>query len=502
MALHHTLRELLAQVGPSVLTDAGGLRGALDDYLHEGEAAPAEITMIEGAVRHGALPRLLGLLDNHADPGGALSEAGRQLADQSGYDEMGARWAVAALGYALGRIDETLVTAAYGDYRTRQRTRDAAPPPPPPPDPTPPSPPQAAAPVTVRPPATAIQPETPATSDPDLSNRDGSGRRPRRVAAVLAALVLVGGIIAVAAMLGDGDNEGPSADRTGATDPATSQPDDRGSSPSDPTSATPSGDTTTPAETSSYVAFASRAGGTSRIKVLDVVAGTSRSVTAEGQATEPSVSADGQTVAFILATDEGKRVAISRGTEAPRLLDVGREPSDPAISPDGTTVAYVTATAGGRDVSVRSLAGTSAQVIAGGSSDEFDPTWSRDGSSIAYVLTGSAQDSIVVVDATSGEERSRTTTLGHARSPALSPAGDKVAYIAVDQGNSDVIVTSLGESDASAGANVSQSSDTEVAVVWLADGRLATSAPNRGIVSISESSATPEVLTTTVADSL
>ena len=81
MSLHHALRELVTQLGPSVLNDADVLRGALDDYLAEGDAGPAEIRMLADGVRDGGLARLVDLLDNGAEQPVAVRTAGAVVSE-------------------------------------------------------------------------------------------------------------------------------------------------------------------------------------------------------------------------------------------------------------------------------------------------------------------------------------------------------------------------------------------------------------------------------------
>lgn len=508
MALHHALRDLVTRLGPGVLEDADALLGTLDDYLDDADADPAALALVADAVRHGTLARLAGLLDNGAQPEAAVATAGAALSARRGTDERAARWAAAALGYAAGRIDDAVVGAAHANWQAGLRTRDVGPVPPPPPSlvvpPAPAPPPPAPAPVRTDPVRrTAVQepPEPP----------DRVRRRERRPAwPALVALLLVAAGLAGWLVLRDQDpaaDDGSAADDTAAdgsgsrgTDPRADVSDDPSSTSDESRGAGTGTDATTGPGDRSYVAYANRTSGVSRVQVIEVGSGRVRTVAAAGNASQPSVSADGRTVAFILETAEGKRLAVSRGGDAPLLLDVGQDPADPAISPDGAAVAYVTRTERGKDVSLRRLAETGATVVAGGTADEFDPSWSGDGTRLAYVLTGSSNDSIVVVDARSGAEVSRTPAVGHASSPALSPSGEEVAYVASVQGNAEVVVTEVG--DGASPTNISRSDDTEVAVVWLPDGRLVTSAPGRGLESITTSSSDPEEITSGTSDSL
>lgn len=511
MALHHALRDLVTRLGPGTLEDADTLLGTLDDYLEDGDADPAALGLLADAVRHGVLARLTGLLDDGAEPAAAVAAAGATLASRRATDERAARWAAAALGYAAGRIDDPLVSAAHASWQAGLPTGQAPPVAPPPPPWTPPAPapgpPPAPGPA---PPAPGPVPTDPVRRTAVHDTTDTPGEPPQRgrrraVAAVVAVAVVTAGLAGWLALRGQdaaGDDDPPNAGATTSNDADTAAEPSAGGSESEdgPRPSTDTGATSEPAARA-YVAYATRASGASRVHVLDVGSGRTRTISTEGDASQPSVSADGTTVAFILETDKGKRLAVSRGDDAPLLLDVGREPADPAISPDGTAVAYATQTDRGKDVSIRRLSATGATVVAGGSADEFDPAWSDDGAHLAYVLTGSSDDSIVVVDADSGTEVSRTVTSGHAASPALSPSGDDVAYVAGVQGNAEVVVAEVGV-ESTEPTNISQSAETEVAVVWLSDGRLVTSAAGRGLVAITTGSSDPEAITSGSSDSL
>lgn len=132
MALHDSLRELVAARGAAVVDDATELRGALDDFLGEDEATIGELNLLVDAVRLGGLDRLLTMLDNGAAPAAAVAEAGAALARDRGSDDTRrASWAVAALGFALGRVDAGVVE------RTVPTAGPVTPPPPPPPPPVP-----------------------------------------------------------------------------------------------------------------------------------------------------------------------------------------------------------------------------------------------------------------------------------------------------------------------------------------------------------------------------
>jgi Tol biopolymer transport system component len=105
--LHALLRELVDRQGPGVVETAEVFRAALDDFLTEDEATTGELNLLVDAVRLGAVARLVSILDHGGDPAAAIQEAGDAMArDRGTEDTTRSRWAVAALGFALGRLDE------------------------------------------------------------------------------------------------------------------------------------------------------------------------------------------------------------------------------------------------------------------------------------------------------------------------------------------------------------------------------------------------------------
>ncbi len=126
MELHDHLHALGLSRGREVFGDADGLRPALDDV---GEATARDRDLLVDAVRYGA-PRLLtALLDDGAAVPAAVEEVGdRLLRERGGFDVAGTRWAVAALGFALGRVGESDVHR----YRPRREEVSWTTPQPPP----------------------------------------------------------------------------------------------------------------------------------------------------------------------------------------------------------------------------------------------------------------------------------------------------------------------------------------------------------------------------------
>ncbi|WP_435768799.1 hypothetical protein [Nocardioides sp. SYSU DS0651] len=111
MKLHQALADLARDHGHELFRDAGAFRGSLDDYLDEGQASSGTINLLTDAVRLGALDGMLTMLSSGAAPADAVESAGQRLArDRGSADVRGCQWAVAVLGFALGKVPEQLVT--------------------------------------------------------------------------------------------------------------------------------------------------------------------------------------------------------------------------------------------------------------------------------------------------------------------------------------------------------------------------------------------------------
>lgn len=105
MAVHDELRELAEAVGADVLADGEHFRAVLDDFLTEGAATRGEINLLVDAVRLGTVQRLMDQIEHGADLTRAIEALGAELArDRGTIEATSARWALGALGFALGRV--------------------------------------------------------------------------------------------------------------------------------------------------------------------------------------------------------------------------------------------------------------------------------------------------------------------------------------------------------------------------------------------------------------
>lgn len=256
MLLHQSLADLARDHGHGLFRDATAFRGSLDDYLDEGQASSGTINLLTDAVRLGALDGLLTMLDSGANPADAVESAGQRLArDRGSADVRGCQWAVAVLGYALGKVPEGLVTGLDPDAGTT----------------APPAPPTPAAPVSspsgspttspmtspmtspvaphqqpiMSPPHQPTGAPGPGYSSPNPApNPYGGwsqpGQAPKKSrtglvigAVVLALVLIVGGIIGIVALTGDDEDPSAGGDPTptessssGSEDPTDEPTDD------------------------------------------------------------------------------------------------------------------------------------------------------------------------------------------------------------------------------------------------------------------------------------
>lgn len=120
MELHEQLRVLADRFGRQVFDDADEFRGALDDFMLEGETSVGDTNLLVDAVRLGAYQRMNVLMDRGVPTGAALEAAGQRLAQDRGtVDIQSGCWACAVLGYAAGTVEASEVV--------RYRTAEAGP---------------------------------------------------------------------------------------------------------------------------------------------------------------------------------------------------------------------------------------------------------------------------------------------------------------------------------------------------------------------------------------
>lgn len=117
MELHHQLLTMAQQRGPAIIEQPGQLRAALEDHLDEAAASTGDLNLLTDAVRLGGVNLLRSTLQGGATVPAAVEAAGDYLARQRGSTDVAScRWAVAAIGYALGVVPDEVASAMRRQY--------------------------------------------------------------------------------------------------------------------------------------------------------------------------------------------------------------------------------------------------------------------------------------------------------------------------------------------------------------------------------------------------
>jgi len=233
-----------------VLDTIDSFRAACDDYIAEDVATRGEWNLLGDAIRLGEYGRFSAQLGLGADPATAVALHGTRLAAERGTQEVGgARWALAALGFAVGKVPEAEVLARHAEMT-------AASPAAPSPAMPPPFAPAAPAPPTVTPPDR--RPTLPAPggagglSDPDAKARPSAPSRTKLLLGSVITVAVVGAAAGVGVWIASGDEDSSSS----GDDPSSTVDTDRRSSGQE--GAAESAESTEPSESVDSITDADR----------------------------------------------------------------------------------------------------------------------------------------------------------------------------------------------------------------------------------------------------
>ncbi len=197
-----------------------------------------------------------------------------------------------------------------------------------------------------------------------------------------------------------------------------------------------------------------------------------------GAEQSPSLSPDGQTVAFVHRTGNTTHIWAQRaGGRKPIDLtpDCDRESHAPAFSPDGGLIAY-SSLCGEGGLFVMGATGENVRRITGGGAQ---PAWSPDGRELVYSTETIANpygrmgvSELWAVEIGSG--KSRRIYAGDAIQPNVSPHGLRIAYWALPEGGSQRDIWTIPYGGLQKGERpvaVTQDPAVDWNPVWAPDGR-------------------------------
>jgi Tol biopolymer transport system component len=127
------------------------------------------------------------------------------------------------------------------------------------------------------------------------------------------------------------------------------------------------------------------------------------------------------------------------GTNAtPVNNTAGMHARHPTVSPDGQRIAFEADWNDSRKLFVMNMDGTMRRRLTSGDTDETSPSWSPDGSRIAFVSEWDGGTAIAMVRTDGTDQRDLTSTPDLNDNPAWSPDGTMIAFDSNRDGDSEI----------------------------------------------------------------
>jgi len=159
--------------------------------------------------------------------------------------------------------------------------------------------------------------------------------------------------------------------------------------------------------------------------------------------------------------------------------------SEPAVSPDGSLIAYVSNESGNADVWLVSFRGGTPMQLTSDPANDVKPAWMPDGSTIVFASDRSGQWDVWKVPVLGGRP---TLLVENARDPAITPAGDRIAFVRTDsQGHQRVFAGPVSNTSLATQlvAEPARALQPEEDPAWSPDGRVLAYSADRSLWMVS-----------------
>jgi Tol biopolymer transport system component len=164
---------------------------------------------------------------------------------------------------------------------------------------------------------------------------------------------------------------------------------------------------------------------------------------------------------YVMNADGSDQVQLTHGPSNNSLPD---------WSPDNTAVAFVSDRDGNEEIYTMKIDGTSLRNLSNNPAREIHPYWSPDGTKILFNSTrDGGRLQIYEVPASGGEVRRLVTSGDDDTCARVSPAGDRIVFLAnLALGHDDIIVTNRDGSDP---LNITHDEPADGWPAWTPDGK-------------------------------
>jgi TolB protein len=190
-----------------------------------------------------------------------------------------------------------------------------------------------------------------------------------------------------------------------------------------------------------HIAYSELSNTGSRIGVIDVASGSSRTLVARGGLNiTPAYSPDGSTIIFSSGADEGTDLwTIPAAGGALHRVTVGRGTDNvsPSFSPDGRRVAFTSGRSGHPEVYIMDADGTGAELLTpfafGDQYYRSNPDWSPDGRSVAFQSQLAGQFQIMTISLRDRGVKQHTSESTN-EDPSWAPDGRHIVFTSTRTG--------------------------------------------------------------------